>query len=149
MGERGFTVIEFIIISILVAIISIVLVRSFSSPVDTALNLAAKKVYFDLSYARERAMMTSKRHKVYINTPDRIRVGFANYSLIINPEDNRPFDINISKVYSDVSFFKNYSVRFDALGRNEFKTQSSIKIISGSRSKFIKIVSETGNIYVQ
>ncbi len=149
MKIKGFTLIEFVIVSLIVVIISMVLVRSFFTPSDSALEIASKKIYFDLSYAREQAMMTSKRHKVYINTPDRIRIGFGNYSLILNPDNSRPFDVNVSKIYPEVAFFKNYSVRFDPLGRNEFKSQTSIMIISGSRSKLIKIIPETGNIYVQ
>lgn len=148
-NNKGFTIVEFIIVSVIIAIITAALIRTFSETSITALDMAAKKVANDLSFARMRAMTTSRPHKIYINTPDRLRVGFANYTLIKNPDDQKNFDLNISQKYPSVSFFKNYSVKFNGLGINVYKSMSSIVLLSGSKSKSIKIISETGNIYVQ
>lgn len=145
----GFTLIEFIIVSVIISIITTVLITYFQSPSYNALDFAVKKVAMDLSYARQRAMNASRAHKVYLNTPDRLRIGFANYTLITNPDDLTKFDINISKKYPNVSFFSNYSVKFDSLGRNLYKNVTSISLVSYGKIKKIKIISDTGNIYVQ
>ncbi len=146
---KGFTLIEFVLILIIIAIISVVIITSLRQPQDTAVELAAKKVANDIIYVRERAMASSKTHKIYINTPDRFRAGFGNYTLITNPDNNSPFDINISRSYPNVSFFRNYSVRFDPLGIGRFNTMTSIELRAGTKSKIIKITPLTGRVYVQ
>ncbi len=146
---KGFTLIEFVLILIIIAIISVVIITSLRQPQDTAVELAAKKVANDIIYVRERAMASSKTHKIYINTPDRFRAGFGNYTLITNPDSNSPFDINISRSYPNVSFFRNYSVRFDPLGIGRFNTMTSIELRAGTKSKIIKITPLTGRVYVQ
>ncbi|MCX7991708.1 MAG: prepilin-type N-terminal cleavage/methylation domain-containing protein [Proteobacteria bacterium] len=147
--NTGFTLIEFVIVSIIIAIISSALITYFKSPTENTLDLAVKKVAYDLGYARQRALNTSRTHRVYINTPDRLRIGFANYTIIQNPDDLTNFDINISKKYPGVSFFKNYSVRFDPLGRNLYKNVTSILLLHSGKSKRIRIISDTGSINVQ
>lgn len=148
-NDNGFTLIEFVIVSLIIAIITAGLVRSFLDTSTHALEIAVKKVVNDLSFVRMRAVNTSKPHKVYINTPDRFRAGFGNYTLIKNPDDQNSFDIKISKKYPSVNFFSNYSVKFDALGRNVYSSVTSIVVTNGSQTKKIRIVSDTGNIYVQ
>lgn len=147
--KGGFSLIEFILIMIVVAIIATISVGILKSPSDTAIILAAKKVSYDISYARERAMVTLKEHKIYINTPDRLRIGYTNYTLINNPDDLKPFDINISNKYGGVSFFKNYSIKFDKLGRNVYKNVTSVVLISSGKQKIIGIVPNTGRVYVK
>lgn len=147
--EQGFSIIEFILIIIIVSIISLVGIMAIKSPSDTVIDLAARKVAYDMGFIRERAMASSKTHKIYINIPDRFRAGFGNYTLITNPENNSPFDLRISKNYPGVTFFKNYSVQFDPLGRGKFVNVTSITLESASKSKNIKIVPYTGKIYVQ
>ncbi len=149
MKNCGFSLIELIIVMITIAIISVIGMVALKAPGDTALELAAKKVAYDISYARERAMMTSKKLKVYVNTPDRLRIGFGNYTLIKNPDDNSSFDTYISKKYPGVVFFNNYSVKFDAMGKNSFTQVTSIILQSGGKTKIIKITSATGRVYVQ
>lgn len=146
---KGFTLIELIMILLVVAVISAVAIMGIKAPSDTNIELAAKKVFYDIGYVRERAMATAKTHKMYLNTPDRVRAGFANYTLIINPENNTAFDMNLTKNYPGVSFFKNYSVGFDSLGRGGFKTQTSIQLSAETKKKFIKIIPATGRVYVQ
>lgn len=146
---KGFTLIEFVLILIIISIISVIVITSLREPQDTNIELAAKKVANDIIYVRERAITSSKTHKIYLNTPDRFRAGFGNYTLITNPDNNSPFDINISRSYSNVSFFRNYSVRFDPLGIGRFNTMTSIELRAGTKSKIIKITPLTGRVYVQ
>lgn len=147
--NAGFTIIELVIVMILIAIISVVGIVSLKAPSDTAIELAARKVSYDIGYVRERAMTTAKSHKIYINTPDRFRAGFGNYTLIINPENQTPFDINLSTKYTGVAFFKNYSVKFDALGVGRFGNVTSIVLTAAGKTKAVKIVPQTGKVYVK
>lgn len=145
----GFTLIEFVIVSIIIGIISVTLISYFTSADYAVLDFAAKKVSLDLSYGRQRAMVTMKPHKIYINMPDRLRIGFGNYTLITNPDNLTLYDIRLSKDYPGVSFFNNYSIFFDSLGRNKYMNVTSIRLSLGSKTKAIKIISETGKIYEQ
>lgn len=146
---RGFTIIELVLILIILAIISAIGIVAIKAPSDTSIELAARKVAYDIGFVRERAMTSSKMHKIYINTPDRFRAGFGNFTLVTNPENNLPFDINISKNYAGISFFKNYSVKFDPLGVGKFSNATSIVLQSSGKIKTIKIIPTTGKVYVQ
>lgn len=147
--KDGFSLVEFILIMIIVAVITTLSVGLLKSPSDTALILATKKVAYDISYARERAMVASKEHKVYINTPDRLRIGYKNYTLIYNPDDLQPFDINISSKYGGVSFFNNYSIKFDSFGRNAYKNVTSVVLTASGKQKVIGILPNSGRVYVK
>lgn len=147
--STGFTLIELVIVMIIIAVLSVVGIMLIIDTGDTSIDLATKKVSFDIGYVRERAMTTSKTHKIYINTPDRFRAGFGNFTLITNPENNNPFDINLSQNYGGVVFFKNYSVKFDSLGIGRFSNVTSIILTTGARSKTIKIIPQSGKVYVK
>jgi len=145
----GFTLIELIIVLVIAAIISLVGIVAIKSPSDSSLDLATKNISYILSFVREKATASSKPHKVYLTTPDKIRAGFGNFTLINNPDDNAPFDTQLSKKYPNITFFKNYSVRFDGIGRSTFVTVTSITVKSTTASKYIKINPSTGRVYVQ
>jgi len=147
---RGFTLIELIMILLIAAVVSALAMMSAKNPSDINLELAAKKVYYDIGYVREKAMAAAKTHRIYLNTPDRVRAGFANYTLITNPENQKALDYFLGSSYPGVSVLRNYSVAFDSLGRsNIFKTQTSIQLSAGTKKKYIKIIPETGRVYVQ
>lgn len=146
---KAFTLIEVVIIFVVVAILTVVGLVSIKFSSDDTAELAAKKVFFDISYVREKSMLSTRSHKIYINTPDRFRAGYGNYTLIINPENNSLFDINLSKNYPGTSFFKNYSLLFDSIGRNVYGNITSIVLISSAKTKYIKIEPTTGRVYVK
>jgi hypothetical protein len=145
---KGLTLIEFVKTLIVFSIIAIVVILGVRKRPDINLDMATKKVHFDLSYIREKAISTNKRYKIYLQTPDTFMVGFGNYTLIINPENQSKFRYNLSNNFPQVTFFKNYSIVFDGIGRNVFKTQTSIILKSGNNQKIIKINPEHGRVYV-
>ncbi|MCX7770018.1 MAG: hypothetical protein N2202_02935 [Proteobacteria bacterium] len=133
---------------IVLSIIFVVVILGMRKPLDVNLDLATKKVYGDLSFIREKAISTNKRYKIYLQTPDIFMAGFGNYTLIINPDDQSKLRYKLGDKYPKVSFFKNYSVAFDGLGRNIFRTQTSIIIKTSTNQKIIKINPEHGRVYV-
>ncbi len=146
---KGFSIIEIIMVILIGSIIGAVIVLGLKSPSDTTLELATKKIKNDLVYVRERAISTNRKHKIYIDTPDTFKAGFGNFTLIVNPENQSKFIYNLGDNYPKVTFFKNYSIFFDSLGRNTYKSQTSIVLKSGTNAKVIKIDNKTGRVYVQ
>lgn len=145
---KGFTLIEFVMIIIILSIIALVVVIGVKKPSETNLEIAVKKVSSDISFIREKAIASNKKFKIYLQLPDTFMAGFGNYTLAINPENQGKFKYKLSENYPNVSFFKNYSLSFDGLGRNVFKTQTSIIIKSDTSQKVIKINPEHGRVYV-
>jgi type II secretory pathway pseudopilin PulG len=146
---KGFSIIEIVMVILIGSIIGAVIILGLKSPSDPALELATKKIKNDLSYVREKAISTNKKHKIYITTPDTFKAGFANFTLMINPENQSEFIYNLGDKYPKVTFFKNYSIVFDSLGRNTYKNQTSIILKSGPNFRIIKVDNMTGRIYVQ
>lgn len=145
---RGFTLIEFVMIIIVLSIIALVVILGIKKPTEVNLEIATKKISSDISFIREKAISSNKRFKIYLLIPDTFMAGFGNYTLAINPENRSAFKYNLSTNYPNISFFKNYSIVFDGLGRNVFKTQTSIIIKSNTSQKIIKINPEHGRVYV-
>lgn len=147
--SKGFTIIELVMVLLIAAVLSVVAVTVIMDTGSNVIDLAARKLAYDIGYVRNRAMTSSKPHKIYLNTPDRFSAGFGNYTLITNPDDNTNFDYNLSTRYSGVSFFRNYSAKFDSLGMQKFNGMTSITLTAGTKTKAIKIVPNTGRVYVQ
>jgi len=146
---KGFSIIEIIMVILIGSIIGAVILLGLKRPTNITLELATKKVKNDIVYVRERAIVTNKKHKIYISIPDTFKVGFGNFTLIVNPENQSKFIYNLGDSYPKVTFFKNYSIVFDSLGRNTYKSQTSILLNLGTNTKTIKIDNKTGRVYVQ
>lgn len=148
-NNKGFTVIELIMILLIIGLFIFGVVTYMTDLDKTALELASKKVAHDIAYIRNRALFTSKTHRIFLRVPDRIEAVYGNYTYVKNPDDNTDFKYNLSKKYSGVSFFRNYSLMFNSLGMQKFNAMTSITLTTGSKIKTIKILPNTGKIYVQ
>lgn len=145
---KGFTLIELVMTIIILSIIAIVIVLGIKRPLEINLEMATKKIFSDISYIREKAISSNKKYKIYLKSPDTFMAGFGNYTLTLNPENQSKFKYNLSDNYPKIVFFKNYSISFDGLGRNIFRSQTSIILKSDNAEKIIKINPEHGRIYV-
>lgn len=145
---RGFSLIELIMIVLVASIIGAVIVMGMRQTPYATLDLATKKISNDIVFIREKSITTGKMHKIYLTVPDKVSAGFGNYTLILNPENQSEFTYNLSNHYEDTTFFKNYSVQFDSLGRATFKNQTSIIIKTSKGQKIIKIDPSNGRVYV-
>jgi len=84
-GERGFTLIEAILIIVVIAILGALAILDMSDITGTKASAAARKLQSDIAYAQEVAMTRNLRHRVYFNAaPAPTPSGYA----VVNDADN-------------------------------------------------------------
>lgn len=68
MNEKGFTLIELVMILVLIGIISAVIVPRFGNVSETKAGALKDKLKADIRYAQNLAMTQNQRYRVYFNS---------------------------------------------------------------------------------
>lgn len=162
-SERGFTVIEVVIVMVIVGILAIVAIPQVMGTMSaTRLNNAAQKLAADIRYAKEFAL---SRHNVYgvdINTSTNTYEIFSwdgvNKTVINDPYTNAPMstDLDLSTEYSGVTIsaasideirINAFGTPQDSLGTN-LTSAATITLANGGLTRQVQITHETALVEV-
>jgi prepilin-type N-terminal cleavage/methylation domain-containing protein len=148
-GEKGFTLVELIIVVATISLLTwVALPRSYVT--DTRLQTAARKVKEDIRYAQELAMIKGQRHQIRFfsstnpSPTNRYEIVTAAGQAVKNPltgGGSYVVDFN-SGTFSGVQIDANITVQFDSLGRPD--VGGSVSLNAGS--KIITITLESGRV---
>ncbi len=130
--QRGFTIIELVMILTLIAILAAVAIPRFSSYGATKQRNAVLKIASDIRYAQNRATTTQMRHRMNFNTSTTYDIQFCNgiyntaactcpaWVLATDPYTRGSFQINLNNDFSGASISTPAAgswLEFDSLGR--------------------------------
>lgn len=148
-GERGFTLIELVVVIAVVGLlIWVALPRSFTA--DVKLHAAARQLQWDIRYAQELAMVKGRRHQIrffsatHPSPTNRYEIVTSTGNPVKNPLTGQSAYVVdfTSGPFSGVWLDTTTAVTFDARGRPDAGYTITL---SGGR-KGITVTAETGRV---
>ena len=103
--ERGYTLLELVIVVAVLAIVAAIAIPSFSPASDQKLRLAAEEVASAIRFARSEAIRTGEGHgltisqatqKVTVKQYDISSAPISTLGTLIHPIDKQPYDFNVN-----------------------------------------------------
>lgn len=103
--ERGYTLLELVIVVAVLAIIAAIAAPSVSTDSDSRLRLAAAEVASAIRFARSEALRTGEGHgltvsqvtqKVTVKKYDLTTAPISTLNTLVHPVDKQPYDFNIN-----------------------------------------------------
>lgn len=165
--QRGFTLIELVMVLLLLAILAAVAIPRFSGYGSIKQGNAVVKIASDIRYAQNRATTTQQRHRMNFNTSTTYDIQFCNgiyntatctcptWVLATDPYTRGPFQINLNNDFSGVTISPAPGswLEFDSLGRpyanpcnvNTVGRTVAVKY-SGEADKNIVVQQQTGMV---
>ncbi len=77
MHQRGFTLVEVVIVLVLLGILAVVAIPQVGNMAGTRASATARKLQSDIAYAQSLAMTRNLPHRVYFNTAPAPASGYA------------------------------------------------------------------------
>jgi Tfp pilus assembly protein FimT len=169
-SQRGWTLIELILIMFLLAIAAAVAMPNVSNMTGTKASAVARKLQSDLSYAQGLAMTQRLRHRVYFNlAPAPVPQGYA----VVNDADgdgtwgeagesardplgggSLSVTLNTGN-YAGITLtaigFAGQYVEFDTLGvpyssAGALAAITSVTVSGGATNQPVRVIQQTGNV---
>jgi prepilin-type N-terminal cleavage/methylation domain-containing protein len=162
--DRGFTLVELILVVLILGIAALVAVPMFSSAADIQVRATANRIAADLDYARGLAITRQKHYAVVFDRANEIYDirDAATDTVITNPLDNRPFTVNLANdsrsggVNIVSTDFTDDTIEFDYLGTpyaggSQLNAQGVITLRSrdGSFSLTVTVEPMTGCVSIE
>ena len=147
MNDKGFTLVELVMVLVLIGIIAVVVTPKLGSVSSTKAPALADKLRADIRYAQNLAMTTSQRHRVYINTaPGPTPDGYAVVNVATGLVVQDPAGGNLSVVlnagdYAGITVSPNAVIEFNSLGS---PTTGGTNLTAGGTT--ITVTAETGAV---
>ncbi len=143
-GERGFTLIELVIVIVTIGLLSwVAFPKSYVT--DTRIGVAARKIQSDIRYAQELAMTRGEAHQIrFFSATNSYDIVTASSNPVPDPltrDESYVVDFN-SGTFSGVQLDTTITVEFDSLGRPD--AAKTITLNGGS--KVITVTAETGRV---
>ncbi len=123
--DRGFTVIELVLVIVVVAIIALAAAPRLASITGLKASATARKLQSDIAYTQNLAMTSNRRHRVVFPSTTSYEVRDAAGALATNPDGDGGFAVTMDpgitlswSLNGDAAL--NRGVEFDSLGRPYF-----------------------------
>jgi prepilin-type N-terminal cleavage/methylation domain-containing protein len=157
--ERGFTLIEAVIVIVLIALVAVMVAPRLPNLVGMKASATARKLQSDLAYAQGLAMRTNVRHRLVFLSTTTYEIRDASGVLATNPDGETGFSIatssgvTLSWSLNGVTVV-NRGIEFDTLGRPYLYAGSTpsatslatgtITATGGGTTQTITVRAETG-----
>jgi len=153
--ETGYTLIEILLVTAILCILSLITIPTFSSHEDEhKLTGAVTEIATALRYARSAALSTGNNHQIIIdqNTNEFTLVNSTNpASLVFHPASKKPYSLSLndSSPYNGVDIIgtDTMSIIFYADGLTD--TDVKISLNYGGNTAGLSVDAMTGNITIQ
>lgn len=159
--DRGFTVIELILVIVVVAIIALAAAPRLANITGLKASATARRLQSDITYTQNLAMTSNRRHRVVFPSATSYEVRDAAGALATNPDGGAPFavttDTGITLSWSlNGDSALNRGVEFDSLGRPYFYTgvtpstanlaTGTITVTGGGMAQTVTLQPQTGKV---
>ncbi|MFZ5876402.1 MAG: pilus assembly FimT family protein [Nitrospirota bacterium] len=162
-GERGFTLIETVIVIAIVALVAILAIPKLPDLLGVKASATARKLQSDLAYVQGLSMTTNTRHRLVFLSTTTYEVRDAAGTLVVNPDGRAGFSIatasgiTLSWSLNGVTVV-NRGVEFDTLGRPYLYagstpsatnlTTGTITVTGGGDVQTVTIRDQTGMVSI-
>jgi len=159
--DRGFTVIELVLIIVVVAILAVAAAPRLASITGLKASATARRLQSDIVYTQNLAMTSNQRHRVVFPSATLYEVRDAAGALATNPDGGAPFavttDTGITLSWSlNGDSAPSRGVEFDSLGRPYFYTgvtpsttdlaTGTITVTGGDTAQNVTLQPQTGRV---
>ncbi|TAK74632.1 MAG: prepilin-type N-terminal cleavage/methylation domain-containing protein [Gammaproteobacteria bacterium] len=142
----GFTLIEFILVVIVIGILSVAVAPQWTATSST-IDYDARRVLDDIRYTQALSMTTGQRYRWVLLTSNSYQIANEAGTAIILPNGSTSVTVasSITTPFpSNILVFNSQGVPYTSSG-TAYSTVSSIRLIYGSRVRFVQINPETGS----
>jgi len=171
--ERGFTLIEVMVVVFVLIILAIVTIPRLMSIGEVRLHMAVRKVAQDLRYAHEYAVINNVYTMVTFDTAaDTYTLTYCTHvgigwDMMTDPTTGEDFVVQLNSgeykgvAISDVNFDDSFSIEFDAMGipyahgeavplvaRGKVELRTSLGG-TGARTSNVYVDPDTGRVYLR
>lgn len=160
-ADRGFTVIELVLIIVVVAIIALAAAPRLADITGLKASATARKLQSDIAYTQNLAMTGNRRHRVVFPSATSYEVRDAAGALATNPDGGGGFAVTTDSgitlswtLNGDAAL--NRGVEFDSLGRPYFYagvspsitnlTAGTITVTGGDTAQTVTVQPQTGRV---
>lgn len=166
--QRGFTIIELVMVLILLAVLAAVAIPRFSGYGGMKQGNAVLKIASDIRYAQNKATTTQQRYRINFNSTTTYDIQFCNgiyntaactcpaWVYATEPYTNGPFQVDLNNEFSGVTISSPAPgswLEFDSLGRpyvspcSATSTGTTVTVsYSGETDRNIVIQAQTGMV---
>lgn len=160
-GERGFTLIELVMIIVLVTLLAVTATPRLANFVGVKASATARKLQADIAYAQNLSMTNNRRHRVILSSTTSYEVRDATGALATNPDGGGTFvvttDSGITLSWNlNGDSAPNRGAEFDTLGRPYFYTGitpsttdltvGTITVTGGDTAQTVTVWPQTGKV---
>ncbi len=159
--DRGFTVIELVLVIVVVAIIALATAPRLANITGLKASATARRLQSDIAYTQNLAMTSNRRHRVVFPSTTFYEVRDAAGSLATNPDGGGGFAVTTDSgitlswnINGDTTL--NRGVEFDSLGRPYFYTgvtpsttnlaTGTITVTGGGMAQTVTLQPQTGKV---
>ncbi len=150
MNSRGFTLIEFTLIIVMMGILAISISNVLGNVGAVSLDAASWKVQADIRYAKQLAMSTNRNHGVNFTVDNGYEVYDTNVgSAVVSPQTRNDLREDFAE-FDGVDIGSDFQVEFNQIGSPIIGGGGEVELVSehGS-SKTISIIANTGAVVVE
>lgn len=159
--DRGFTMIELVMIIVLLTIVAVVAGPRLANITGVKVSATARKLQADMTYTQNLAMTSNQRHRVVFPSTTSYEVRDASGALATNPHDGGGFtvttDAGITMSWSfNGDSALNRGVEFDTLGRPYLYAGASpsattiavgtVTVTGGGTTRTVTVQPQTGQV---
>jgi type II secretory pathway pseudopilin PulG len=160
-NDRGFTMIELVMIIVLLTIVAVVAAPRLANIAGVKVSATARRLQADMAYTQNLAMTSNQRHRLVFPSTTSYEVRDTSGALVTNPSSGGGFsvttDSGITLSWSlNGDSALNRGVEFDTLGRPYLYAGSSpsttniaagtVTVTGGGTTRTVTVQPQTGKV---